>query len=198
MQVFLQKWNSWHARRKPPCLPSICNNSQRHASSGRKIFSCRLLSYLFLTQKVIIHPKESWFWWDFSRYNRVSIQNCQKETLKLLMSTWLSRFSVFLACSMWKYNYVYSYYWYPIIVGFESWCSSTQSPSFSRDYMDCQWERKGSAEPCELRDLYAQIHVSPEMLPVSLMNRSMLFPKTPQKRFYLDFLLGKEVRDYMY
>lgn len=59
--------------------------------------------------------------------------------------------------------------------------------------MDCQQE--GSAGPCELRDPYAQAPVSPEMLPVSLVMRSMLLPKTPQKRFCLDSLVGKEVRD---
>ena len=59
--------------------------------------------------------------------------------------------------------------------------------------MDCQQE--DSAGPCELRDPYAQAPVSPEMLPVSLVNRSMLLPKKPQKRFCLDSLLGEEVRD---
>lgn len=60
--------------------------------------------------------------------------------------------------------------------------------------MDCQWKEKDSAGPYELRDLYAQAHVFPDMLLVSLVNKNVLPPKTPQNRLCLDSLPEKEIR----
>lgn len=61
--------------------------------------------------------------------------------------------------------------------------------------MEHQQEGKSSTGLSELRDPHAQTLVSLEMLPVSLWTGACCFLKKLQKRFCLDTLLGKEVRD---
>lgn len=87
----------------------------------------RISENKILMQALMSWSLVSWSWKQI--IVRVSAQDCQKETVELPVTACLPFFSIFLNCSTWRYNYIYSCHWFFITPGFEDGCSSTKSPS---------------------------------------------------------------------